>query len=123
MDLTTHPDLNRVKAHLLDSMQDYMQSFDEDGGEAPYGAADIARCAAILDQFVAQVGGAGGDAGRIMAAVHATVLSLNDLSEDAESLIETDQREDLCAFIELAARAAGLQIEKGADITEAWRDW
>lgn len=123
MDPTTHPDLDRVKARLLDSMQGYMQSFEEAGDEAPYGAADIARCAAILDAFVARVGAAGADGDRIMAAVRDTVLGLNDLSDEADSLIETDQREDLCEFIALAARAGGLQVEAGADITEEWREW
>lgn len=123
MDLTTNADLIRIKTHLLGSMRDYMQSCENDGDEAPYSAADIERCAAILDAFVAHVGGAAGNAERIMAAVQETVLSLNDLSEDAESLIETDQREDLCEFIELAARAGGLNVGAGEDITEEWRDW
>lgn len=123
VDLTTHPDLDRVRTCLLDSMQGYLQSFEDDGREAPYGAADIARCAAILDAFVARVGAAGGNAEHIMAAVRDTVLSLNDLSEEADSLIETDQREDLCEFIGLAARACGLEVVAGADITEAWREW
>jgi hypothetical protein len=123
VDLTTNADLTRIKAHLLDTMNDYMQSFENDGDEAPYSAADIQRCAAILDAFVANVGSVAGNAELIMAAVQDTVLSLNDLSEKSEGLIETDQREDLCEFIELAARAGGLNVDVGEDITEEWREW
>lgn len=123
MELTTNADLTRIKAHLLNTMNGYMQSFEDDGDEVPYSAAEIQRCATILDAFIAHVGNAAGNAGRIMAAVQATVLSLNDLSEKFEELIETDQREDLCEFIGLAARAGGLNIDVGEDITEEWREW
>ena len=122
MDLNTNADLIRLKSRLLGSMHDYMASFESDGEEAPYSAADIERCAAILDAFVGNVGSAAGNAERIMAAVQDAVLCLNDLSEASESLIETDQREDLCEFIELAARAGGLNIDDD-DITEEWREW
>jgi hypothetical protein len=123
LDLNTNADLIGLKARLLGTMHDYMTSFESDGDEAPYSAADIERCAAILDAFVENVGSAAGNADRIMAAVQDAVLRLNDLSEESGSLIETDQREDLCEFIELAARAGGLHIDANDDITEEWREW
>ena len=38
------------------------------------------------------------------------------------TLIETDQREDICEFIIRAGCLAGFNGE-GEDGTEAWRDW
>lgn len=123
MDLTANADLNRINAHLLDTMQGFMHSIEKKGGEAPYTAADIERCAAILDAFIAKLHSAAGNAERIMLTVRDTVLNLNNLSKEVESLIETAQREDLCEFIELAAKVGGLDIDAGQDITEQWREW
>jgi hypothetical protein len=51
-----------------------------------------------------------------------TVVRLNDLNDRCGgALIETDQREDLCQIILVAARGAGLTTL--ADVTEAWREW
>jgi hypothetical protein len=37
-------------------------------------------------------------------------------------LIETDQREDICAFIIRAGALAGFN-EADEDVTEEWREW
>lgn len=123
MDSATNADLKRIRTGLLNTMQGFMQPFENDGSNAPYCAADIGRCAAILDALVAKLDSAAGNAGCIMSAVQDAVLKLNELSKEVERLIETGQREDLCEFIELAAAAAGLEIEAGKDITEEWREW
>lgn len=50
------------------------------------------------------------------------VLKLNKLKEKCGgSIIETDQREDLCQIILVAARRAGLKTEE--DMTEEGREW
>jgi hypothetical protein len=58
-----------------------------------------------------------------MAIVQKTVLSLNKLNESTgESLIETDQREDIANIIILAGSLKGFN-ERREDITETWREW
>ena len=67
-----------------------------------------------------------------MGAVERTVTALNLLNtECSRSLIETDQREDICAFIEEVIIANGMDIDALAAqrnctrhaITDEWRDW
>jgi hypothetical protein len=51
------------------------------------------------------------------------VTRLNDLNERCNNtLIETDQREDICAFIIRVGYLRGVNAE-GEDVMEAWRDW
>jgi len=58
----------------------------------------------------------------IRDAVQKIVTDLNALNEKCEcSLIETDQREDLCELILVAAKAAGLDTDED-HITEG-REW
>ena len=58
-----------------------------------------------------------------MKAVKTAVVKLNKLNDRCDgSLIETDQREQLCELIITAARGAGLSSDK-YDITEEWREW
>jgi hypothetical protein len=33
------------------------------------------------------------------------------------------EREELCEFIDKAAKVAGLKVDQGVDITEEWREW
>jgi len=59
----------------------------------------------------------------IMKKIKEVVLALNKLNEKVDySLIETDQREDLCEFIKEKAISAGL-TNTDNDITEEWREW
>lgn len=123
MTLAANADLQRIKTRLLDGMEDFMQTSEDDDRTPPYAPDDIERCAAILDAYLARLDSSEGDAERIMSAVRDTVLSLNELSEMVESLIETGQREDICEFMQLAATESGLDVDGGEDITETWREW
>ncbi len=59
---------------------------------------------------------------QILAAAKQAVLNLNALNKECGGrLIETDQREDLCELILVAAKLAGLESDE--DITEEWREW
>lgn len=54
------------------------------------------------------------------------ILSLNDLDEEIEGLIETGEREDLCALIDEITIAANLipsDYGRGEGIADEWRDW
>ena len=55
-----------------------------------------------------------------------TVLSLNELDDRIDGLIETGEREDLCELIDQITIAAGLNPENYADgegLADEWREW
>jgi hypothetical protein len=54
------------------------------------------------------------------------VLTLNDLEDEINGLIETGEREDLCELINQITVACGLNPENYADgegIADLWREW
>ena len=48
--------------------------------------------------------------------------ALNHLAERCDSLIETDQREQICELMIQAAHSVGVG-DGQTDITEDWREW
>lgn len=118
--------LEKIHEDLLEGMREFMNESLEEGESEDdfyYTEGDIQKCKAVLDSFLAKVRSAPhGDADSVMAAVKETVLALNALNETCEhSLIETDQREEICDLIIKAALSVG--VGNGDDITEEWRDW
>ena len=118
--------LEKIHEDLLEGMRDFMKDSLEEGENEDdfyYTEGDIQKCKAILDSFLAKVRSTPhGDADSVMATVKDTVLALNALNETCEhSLIETDQREEICDLIIKAALSVG--VGNGDDITEEWRDW
>lgn len=59
----------------------------------------------------------------ILEYIKQAVIAFNELNDENDYFIETMEREELAEFIDNAARAAGLTVEKGFDITEEWREW
>ncbi|MBM7650199.1 uncharacterized protein YsxB (DUF464 family) [Bacillus ectoiniformans] len=57
----------------------------------------------------------------VMECVEEVVISLNELNEKYDYFIETEEREELCEFIDEAAQLAGVHSDE--DITEEWREW
>lgn len=109
--------LAETLAALVEGMREYMGD-----GDAAYDANDIAECEAILTEH-ANVIARVGDREAALEKVRATVLKLNALNERCEGeLIETDQREDICAFIIRVGYLRGFNDEN-EDVTEVWRDW
>ena len=115
--------LAAVRARLQAGMIGYLE--DEDGdddedGEAPYTRADIDECMRIVDTYLVEVRRTPPTG--LIPLVRDAVLRLNALNDRCEgALIETDQREDLCQILLVAARSAGMK-EQG-DVTEPWREW
>ena len=112
---------------ILRSMIDYMNFEDEDeedeAFDCGYSQQDIDACAGILDSYIDALIECNGDDALVMDCVKKVILQLNDLNVKCSySLIETDQREALCPFIEEAAVLAGLP-QPTEDITEEWREW
>ena len=59
---------------------------------------------------------------KALLEVKRLVLGLNELNERCDfSLIETDQREDICQFIFDTLDENGVEFD--GDVTEEWRDW
>lgn len=113
--------LSAVRARLLDGMVGFMEG-DEDGDpdECDYSQAEIDECMSIVDGYLTAIQTAPSD--RWIPLIRETVESLNRLNDRCDgALIETDQREDLCQIILVAARRAGMP-EQG-DVTEEWREW
>jgi hypothetical protein len=112
--------LEAIKARLLEGMTDYIA----DGEDGLYSKDDIQKCDDILRDFMKRLGGLEDSAPEttILHCVKKAVLDLNTLNDSVGgSLIETDQREDLCEYLLLAAQSAGLKRED--DVTEEWREW
>lgn len=108
-----------IEEKVLYSMREYLEEYSED---CSYKSSDIDLCKNLLENFISKLIDANKDKDKIMSAVQEVVLALNELNDSAESsLIETEQREDICGFILEAANTAGLITDE--DITEEWREW
>lgn len=111
---------------IIPSMVDFMVGDeDDDDDDCDYSQEDIDACGSILDAYIDDLIALAGNTDRkaILRCVEKVVNALNELNEDTDcTLIETDQREYICPFIQSAAVAAGLP-ETDVDITEEWREW
>lgn len=134
MENTISDEIKNLKRELIDGITRYMKyggAEDESDPDydpnfnAGYSQAHVDRCAEILDAFLSDIEKVS-DATRdqdIIDAVKTVVLGLNDVNNACGgSLIETDQREQLCDLIIAAADEAGL-VSTEDDITEEWREW
>jgi hypothetical protein len=117
VNLSANAELQAIKASLIDGMISYMKR-----APTSYGSDDIKRCAQILDDHLAAVQ-IEKNREEALSIVKATVLKLNQINEQSGSdLIETDQREQIAAFIIKAGALLGFNGEY-EDVTEQWRDW
>jgi len=108
------------KTYLLHWMYDFI----EDDDEPAYLASDVLECDKVLTDFIDTLSESSShtDYAWVVSQVEAVVKELNVLNaKHAAQLIETDQREDICALIDLVMQNAGHKIEE--DITEQWREW
>lgn len=124
-------DLLELKRELLEDLGDYMQyggAEDEDDPEydpdwdAGYTQEHIDACDAALETFFTEMSRATHNRDAILATVRKLVLCLNDINHRCDgSMIETDQREQICDLVAVAATEAGLDTDD--DLTEEWREW
>jgi hypothetical protein len=92
----------KYKTRTIEGMKSYMQSFLDDDDDTGYTDKDIFKCQTILDNFLKSLTESPLDNKEIfvMNLVKKTVIALNKLNEKCDfCLIETDQREDIAAFI------------------------
>ena len=107
---------------LLKSIQYGMLDFIEGEDEPDYSSEDVTACITLLLEFMSSMES---DTQTIESAkdhVKALVLSLNELNHECGySLIETDQREEICEFIQKTVTIVGVALN--GDVTEEWREW
>jgi hypothetical protein len=90
--------------------------------QAGHTQADVEECRDILEKHL-EVVSAAADRDAAMRCVRTTVLSLNELNEKVGgALIETTEREDICAYIIRTGVLLGFNGEND-DVSEEWRDW
>ncbi len=128
------PELLELKKEIIDGMVSFMKfggADDENDPEydpeydAGYTQKHIDQCSKIIDEFFSALKNTP-DLKKnesILKTVKATVVKLNKLNDKCDgSIIETDQREQLCELIITAAKHAGIESNED-DITEEWREW
>lgn len=91
----------------------------------PYTKEDVAECGRILDGYIDRLIVYRQNIGEISRCMEQVTKGINVLHErTGQHLVDTWRREQLCAFIEGAAKAAGLESPEQQDgMTFQWRMW
>src|ERR1017187_709240 len=97
-------------------------------GLPQYTDESCARCAAVFDRLIANLGKVGelGPEEAKIELFKEAVEAFNSLSEEDESLIETGEREDLCEMCNVVVLAAGIDPKlygHGEGPASEWRTW
>ncbi|WP_017850767.1 hypothetical protein [Leptospira interrogans] len=95
-------------------------------GDTLFNDEKIAATEEILTKFLKNLSNNSGSQEEILKIVKEVVISLNHIGGFDGTLgnfIETEEREELCDFINYAARVSGLEEDDSLDITEEWREW
>lgn len=114
-----------IQDGILESLYQRLDEAQTQGDSLGYTETDVGQFQEILYNYITRLSRLEEDvdADEIMIYVKKVILELNELNDEcAYSLIEVDQQELLCDFIERAAQEAGLETD-GNDITEPWREW
>ena len=108
--------------NLLKKIQYDLLDFIEGEDEPDYTSQDVTACITSLLEFMSAIESEKQTKDSAKEHIKTLVLSLNALNESCDDfLIETSQREDICAFIQKVISAAN--IEFVGDVTEEWRMW
>lgn len=116
------PEIIEKKQYLLHWMLDFIADEDED--EPAYHKSDVDECDKIITAFIQTVESSQqkNDIVWLYHQVEILVKQLNTLNAKLEyQLIESHQREDLCALVALVVKQAGHDYD--GDMTEQWREW
>ena len=100
----------------------------QQSGLEQYTPEACAAFAAVFNRLVGELVQAGESATEQskLELLRRAVEELNALNEQDESLIETGEREDLCALVNLVTAACGLDPSKygdGEGPASEWREW
>ena len=118
--------LTQIRQRVLDGMVKFMEPDEEVPDvdyDCGYNQSDVDTCSEIIDAYLRSVANNGAsNQTAILDTIQETVERLSKLNESCNGcLIETDQREDLCELILVAAKKVGLETDD--DVTEQWREW
>lgn len=116
----TKKDLDAIKKRALSGMKEFLKYCDGN-----YLIWDVWKVEKILNKYYKEMALCSKNPkGSFTEIVKTAVLALNDLNEKCDfSLIETDQREDICEFIIKTAYFFNFIQNENEDITGEWRDW
>ena len=125
--------VQEIKAATIEGMVSYMKFGGAESEGDPdydptfdpgYTQKHVDDCAKIIDAYLDALERMRGtrEDQMILSEAKRAVLSLNVLNDECDgSLIETDQREQICELMIVAAKYAGLAFD--GDFTEDWREW
>lgn len=114
----TKTELNEIKARLFEGIIDFKKTAD-----VSYSYFDIFRLKRILGKYYRAMAKLK-DKNLFKEPVKKAVLQINSLNEKTDyEMIETDQREDICAFIIGTALFFNFISNPDDDITGEWREW
>jgi response regulator RpfG family c-di-GMP phosphodiesterase len=107
---------------LLKSIQYGMLDFIEGENQPDYTSDNVTDCITLLLEFMSSMGAEIQTVDSTKNHIKYLILSLNELNDDCgQCLIETDQREDICDFIQKVITKANVEFE--GDVIEEWREW
>lgn len=107
---------------LLADIEHWMLDFIDGEDDAEYAPSDVKKCIELLKSFENSMMSGSHDFDTSLQLVKNLVLALNKLNKDCdECLIETDQREGICEFIDSVLTHCGFEFD--GDVTEEWREW
>jgi len=107
---------------LLKSIQYGMLDFIDGEDDPDYSSQDVTACITSLLEFMSSMESDTQTIDSAKIYIKELVQSLNELNERCDNcLIETDQREEICEFIQKVLSTANVDVE--GDVTEECREW
>jgi len=108
--------------NLLKTIQYDLLDFIEGEDEPDYTPEDVTACITSLLEFMSSIESEAQTNDSAKQHIKTLVLSLNTLNESCDDcLIDTNQGEDICEFIQKVVSAANVDLR--SDVTEEWRMW
>lgn len=99
-----------------------------DSGLVQYTEENCNKAQKIFDDLIDELTGIGANAteNQKKELFEKSILALNQLNETVEGLIETEEREELCALINKITIVCGLDPKRygdGEGLASEWREW
>jgi hypothetical protein len=120
---------------MVERPTDIWRAFVEEHPDSAelYPASMMLRTDEVLAEFEAEVAAFDDPSDEeVFAAVENVVLALNGVNEEYDdAAYETDERENLCAYLDATLTEAGIDVAALAarrgigrdEITDEWREW